>query len=250
MAARPELSTPFGFLYGGSGIAACVEAAERVTGQPLMWITTQFLRNAHPGQTVTVEVDVPVAGRATSQVQVTARVDGDMMLSSLCAHTNRPDADTQSFLKMPDVPSPDRCEPLVEPFELPVERQASFFDALDRRVPAGSFDFSGEPQSGPFLVWTRLRDHLAGSPATLAFIADIVPLGVSLASGRPPGGTSLDNTLRMVNEIETDWVLVEIVPEAFHRSIGHGTVRLWNPTGLLLAIAQQTCIIRTSHHSG
>ena len=43
------LCTPFHFLYGGSGLAACAVAAEHVTGRPLKWITTQYVANAHPG---------------------------------------------------------------------------------------------------------------------------------------------------------------------------------------------------------
>ena len=42
--------TPFGFLYGGSGVAACAAAAEAVTGRPLVWITTQYIGQAAPGQ--------------------------------------------------------------------------------------------------------------------------------------------------------------------------------------------------------
>ena len=42
----PQLCTPFGFLYGGSGLAACAVAAEAATGRPLVWITTQYVANA------------------------------------------------------------------------------------------------------------------------------------------------------------------------------------------------------------
>jgi hypothetical protein len=50
LAARRALCTPFGFLYGGSGIAASIEAAERATGRPLQWITTQFIGAPVPGR--------------------------------------------------------------------------------------------------------------------------------------------------------------------------------------------------------
>ena len=94
----------------------------------------------------------------------------------------------------------------------------------------------------------RLRHEPIGSAATLAYVADVVPLGVCVALGRPLGGTSIDNTLRMVRtDVATEWVLLEIVPDSFQRSIGHGTVRVWAESGELLAVAQQTCIIRTSH---
>lgn len=61
-----DLSAPFDFLYEGSGIAASIEAAELITGRPLMWITTQFLPNTRPGTVVDLDVVTPVAGRATS----------------------------------------------------------------------------------------------------------------------------------------------------------------------------------------
>ena len=98
-------------------------------------------------------------------------------------------------------------------------------------------------------MWCRLVDGKIGSAATQAFVADIVPLAVCAALGIEPGGTSLDNTLRVIDTTPSEWVLLELVAEGFHRSIGHGSVRVWSPDGRLLGIAQQTCIIRTTHHA-
>jgi len=248
----PELSTPFDFLYGGSGIAASIEAAERVTERPLMWITTQFLTNTAPGTVVNVDVATRVAGRATSQVHVNASVGGELMLSSLCAHTSRPEGKRETFLTMPSVPPPEDCGPLAEPFGAVPNRANSFFDLLDRRVAIGTFGFGEDqrPQSCPLAVWSRVRGQPLRTAASLAFIGDIVPLGLCIALGQPLGGTSIDNTLRIVQtDFETEWALLEIIPESFQHSIGHGSVRMWSETGDLLAVAQQTCIIRTSHHS-
>ena len=248
----PELSTPFDFLYGGSGIAASIEAAERVTERPLMWITTQFLTNTAPGTVVDVDVATPVAGRATSQVHVNASVDGELMLSSLCAHTSRPEGKREMFLTMPSVPPPEDCGPLAEPFDAVPNRPSSFFDLLDRRVAVGTFGFGEDqqPQPCPLAIWSRVRGQPLRTAASLAFIGDIVPLGLCIALGQPLGGTSIDNTLRVVQtDFETEWALLEIIPESFQHSIGHGSVRMWSETGDLLAVAQQTCIIRTSHHS-
>ncbi len=248
----PELSTPFDFLYGGSGIAASIEAAERVTERPLMWITTQFLTNTAPGTVVDVDVATPVAGRATSQVHVNASVDGELMLSSLCAHTSRPEGKRETFLTMPSVPPPEDCGPLAEPFDAVPNRPNSFFDLLDRRVAVGTFAFGEDqrPQPCPLAVWSRVRGQPLRTTASLAFIGDIVPLGLCIALGQPLGGTSIDNSLRIVQtDFETEWALLEIIPESFQHSIGHGSVRMWSETGDLLAVAQQTCIIRTSHHS-
>ncbi|MGI9053292.1 MAG: hypothetical protein ACR2HQ_11700 [Ilumatobacteraceae bacterium] len=130
----------------------------------------------------------------------------------------------------------------------------SFFDQLDRRIPP---DQGAAVVEGRLQLWCRMPAWPIGSPASQGFIADIVPMALSLALGRPPGGTSLDNTVRIVvdepaaNDVEgaDDWVLLDIEAEGFGRSIGHGRVRLWRRDGTLIGIASQSCIVRTSHHT-
>jgi acyl-CoA thioesterase II len=246
--ARPELCTPFGFLYGGSGIAASIEAAERATGRPLQWITTQFIGTPVPDDVVDLTVTMPAHGRVTTQAQVVGTVQGRPVFTSLCAHTERPSGDATSFLQMPDMPPPDECRSMAEPFAREVA--GSFFDHLERRLAAGrlAIEAIDRPQDGPLAMWCRIPGHLIGSPATQAFVADIVPLAVCAALGSMPGGTSIDNTIRVVDPEPSEWVLLDITAEGYHRSIGHGALRIWSQDGRLMGIAQQTCIIRTSHH--
>ncbi len=249
LTARKELCTPFGFLYGGSGIAASVEAAERATERPLQWITTQFIGTPTPDETVDLEVLLPAHGRATTQSQVVGTVEGRPVFTSLCAHTLRPGGDQAQFVEMPDVPAPDDCPSMSEPFAAALA--GTFFDHLERRVAAGKFAVEAidNPQSGPLGLWCRIPDQVIGSGATQAFVADIIPLAVCAALGVMPGGTSIDNTVRIIDPEPSEWVLLDIIPEGFHRSIGHGSLRLWSQDGRLLGTAQQTCIIRTSHHT-
>lgn len=248
LSARPELCTPFGFLYGGSGIAASIEAAERATGRPLQWITTQFIGSPSPDSEVELQVTVPAEGRVTTQSQVMATVDGGAVFTSLCAHTIRQGGDGAQFVSMPEVPPPDECPPMSGPFEIDLSN--SFFRTMERRLAAGTFGMEavGKPQSGGLSIWTRVVDDEIGTPASQAYVADIIPMGIGAALGALPGATSIDNTLRVIDTEPTDWVLLELIPEGFHRSIGHGSLRMWNADGRLMSTAQQTCIVRTSHH--
>ena len=200
---RSDLATPFGFLYGGSGIAASAEAAEQTTGRPLQWITTQFIGSPPPASVVDLQVMVVADGRATTQSQVVATVDGNPMFTSLCAHTVRPSGDGAQFIDMPTVPAPDDCEEMAPPFDVDLSR--SFFGTLDRRIAAGQIGQAAieSPQRGLMAIWCRVRDHEIGTPASQAFVADIIPLAIGAALGALPGATSLDNTLR-VHRSRTD----------------------------------------------
>lgn len=247
LAVRPELCTPFGFLYGGSGIAASVEASERSTDRPLQWITTQFLGSPTPGMVLDIDVNVAVTGRATTQTQVTGTVDGEVMFTSLCAHNVRPDGDARAFTTMPKVSSPQDSPTFGEFFDL---GGVSFFDHFHRRVAAGrlALEADGDPQAGLVALWCRLDGTPISGAATQGFVADLGPLALCARLGIAPGGTSLDNTIRVVDPAPSDWVLIELEADGYHRSVGHSTARIWSEDGRLMGIASQSAIIRRSHH--
>ncbi len=249
LTATDALCTPFRFLYGGSGIAASAEAAEQATGRPVQWITTQFLGSPQPGDRLDVDVAIAATGRASSQTQVTISVDGRAMLLSMCAHNVRPAGDEAAFATMPDVPPPEACPDFLEPFDTGAEE--SFFDHLDRRLAAGRIanEAADEPQSGTLAVWSRLRAGEIGSAATQGFVGDIGPLAACARLGIAPGGTSLDNTIRVVDPRPTEWVLLDMDVDGFARSVAHTTIRMWSQDGRLLGLAQQSAIIRRSHHT-
>ncbi|MEZ5219887.1 MAG: thioesterase family protein [Ilumatobacteraceae bacterium] len=58
------------------------------------------------------------------------------------------------------------------------------------------------------------------------------------------GGNSLDNTLRLVHLVPTEWVLLDIRVHAVERGFGHGLVHMFAEDGTLLATASQSCIVR------
>ena len=240
---RPALCTPFAFLYGGSGIAASVEASERATGRPLQWITTQFLGSPTPGMVVDLDVNVAVTGRATTQTQVSGSVDGEVVFTSLCAHNVRPGGDAEAFTPMPQVPGPLESAYFDEVFDTGTP---SFFDHFERRIAAGRFamDAAGNPQTGVMAIWCRIDGASTAGAATQGFVADLGPLAVCARLGLAPGGTSLDNTIRFGRLEQTRWVLCDNRMEYAGNGFGRGTVHLWSETGTLLATASQSMIVR------
>ncbi|MET0146865.1 MAG: thioesterase family protein [Ilumatobacteraceae bacterium] len=242
----PGLCTPFGRLYGGSGLAACVLSAEAATGRPIVWITTQYVDNAVPGERVELTTEVVVAGRATSQTHVHGTVDGRTVLHATAAHTDRPIGARTWWGTMPAISPPEQCTPMeIELAGRPMPY--CFVNRMDRVVPP---EQPALVEQGRAAVWVKLPEWPIGSAASQGFAADIVPMAMAMALGRPPGGTSLDNTVRIVAAEPTDdWVLLDIECEGFNRSIGIGRVRLWRRDGTLIGVGTQSCIMRTSHQT-
>lgn len=252
LVAHDRLCTPFRFLYGGSGIAASAEAAERATGRPVQWITTQFLGSPGPGAELDVDVLIEATGRASSQTRITVSdaASGEAMIASLAAHNVRPEGDAQAFTPMPEVPPPGEALDFMEPFAA-IEVD-SFFTRLERRMAAGRISpGDAHPrEDGVLAMWVRLLDEPVGSAATQGFVADVGPLAACATMGIALGGTSLDNTVRVVDARPSDWVLFDMRVDGFARSVAHTTVRIWSEDGRLLGLAQQSAILRTSHHAG
>jgi acyl-CoA thioesterase len=111
----------------------------------------------------------------------------------------------------------------------------------------GLVDLDGTVNDGRTTMWVRIRDLPGGvDAAALAVLGDFVPMGVGQALGVRGGGNSLDNTLRVVQLVPTEWVLLDILIDAVERGFGHGSVRMYAEDGTLLATASQTCIVRVA----
>ena len=77
--------------------------------------------------------------------------------------------------------------------------------------------------TGRRLMWARIPEVIEGIDATtLAILGDFVPMGVGMALGIQGGGNSLDNTLRVVRLVPTEWVLLDIRIHGVERGFGHG----------------------------
>ena len=78
------------------------------------------------------------------------------------------------------------------------------------------------------------------TPAVLGFLADMVPLAVCRACGVEGAGTSLDNSLRIGEPGDSEWVLLELDAHLAVGGFGHGHVHVWSPDGRMLATGTQS----------
>jgi acyl-CoA thioesterase II len=239
----PQLCSFQGNLFGGVGLAAATEALEAVTGRPLLWASAQYLSFAKLDQQIDLELNIVVSGHNTSQARVVASTGSTEVLTVNAALGRRDTPGEGSFAEMPVLPPPQDCPPRV--FRMSPE--ATINDHLELRVAAGrSWDeLDGTPQpDGRSALWARLPsvDHVTAG--TLAVLGDFVPYGMGQALGQKAGGSSLDNTLRVVRLVPTEWVLLDIRIHAIHGGFGHGLIHLWSDDGTLMATASQSAVLR------
>jgi acyl-CoA thioesterase len=249
---RNHLARLDGRLYGGTAIAVSIAVAEVVSQRPTVWMTTQFVATAPADAEISVHAEVLAPGRRTHQVRVTGCDEsGAVMFASLGA-TGRPDPGglAGSFEHPPEVSPPADSEPMIGPFGLllrrvgvdldppPIPSGVGFGTVVEFREP----EVRAHPDPGPgrLCLWARRRDRQPLTPATIAFIADMVPLSVAHGCGALAGGLSLDNTIRLGAFEPTEWVLVDLRAHIAAGGYGHGAAHIWSEQGRLLATAGQS----------
>jgi acyl-CoA thioesterase len=229
------------FLFGGAGLAASILAMERTCGRPTIWATAQYLSYAGPGTVVDFDVIVPIQGRHNTQARVIAHVADKEILTVNAALGERPDTLSYQWVKAPIVPRPEECP------SAPESKHSNLRRVLEFRIATGGI---GIGEAGPngatdgrVVFWVR-GPGMAVDVAMLAMFADFLPAGQSYATGKSLLGKSLDNTLRIRRIVPTDWVLCEIQMEGAYGGYGHGRMHLFAEDGTLMAIAQQSFIMR------
>lgn len=238
-----KLCTGGNFLYGGAGLGAAISALEGSTGRNLIWSTAQYLSYARPGEVMDIDVIVPVTGHAVTQARVVAHVGEREILVVNAALGDRDFPYSGQWEAAPAAPPPEDCPE----YEHRWHEGESIHDFMQERLvkvrPQESLD--GTRNDGHTVMWTRLPQIIEGvDAATLGVLGDFVPRGVGQALGIRGGGNSLDNTLRVVNLVPTNWVLIDIKVHGVGRGFGHGLVHMYAEDGTLMATASQSCIAR------
>jgi len=223
------------FLFGGAGLGAAISALEGASDRQCVWATGQYLSYAKPGEVLDIDVTLAVEGNQITQARAVGSVGNREILTVNAALGDRPGKKTGQFETMPDVPPPDECPPR------PHRRDTSgtINERLDVRLAKGRTqpELDGVLGDGQTVMWARLPHVIEGVDATaLAIMGDYVPAGTGQALGVVGGGNSLDNTLRVLHLVPTEWVLLDIRVHGVERGFGHGLVHM--------STASQTCIVR------
>lgn len=230
------------FLFGGCGLGAAVSALEATTERPVVWATAQYLSFAMVGEVVDLDVVVPVSGHRTTQARVTASV-GEREILTVNAALGSRDLDVSGqWVEFPDVPQPEAAPD--RPRRMGDDN--SLMTRFDMRMAKGHNwdELEGNPvKDGRAAMWVR-AEGLETSAATLSIFGDYVPFGISQSQGAWYPSTSLDNTIRVVRLVETEWILIDVRMEGISNGFGHGTVYLWSSDGDLMGIASQSSLIR------
>lgn len=239
------LATHGGFLFGGCGLGAAIEALEGTTGRPVVWATAQYLSYAMVDSVLDLDVTVAVAGHQISQARVVGHVADREVLTVNAALGARPYEAEGQWETMPEVAAPEELDVRRDhPFG---DEQRTLMRRMDQRLAKGrpwtELEGNASPD-GTSAMWVRLPELLDMSAASLAILGDFVPFGIGQALGKLGGGNSLDNTLRVARIVPTEWVLLDVRVHAIRNGFGHGLVHLWARDGTLLATASQSTIVR------
>lgn len=240
----PGISTPGNFMFGGSGLAAAIAALESTSARQCVWATGQYLSYARPGEVLDIDVTIAVEGHQITQARAVCHVADREILTVNAALGDRPLEASGQWEQMPaGLPRPEDCpvRPSMHEFAGSISSRLE-----ERMVKARPFDrLDGTPGDGQTMLWARIPDVITGIDApTLAVLGDFVPMGIGQSLGLAAGGNSLDNTLRVVQLVPTEWVLMDIRVHAVSRGFGHGLVHMFAEDGTLLATASQSVIVR------
>ncbi len=232
-------------MFGGVGLAAAVQALERTCRRPLVWATAQYLSFARQPSVIDLDVIIPISGRSVTQARVIGHVGESEIFTVNAALGERPAPISRDWVGAPAVDRPENCPPAVNWRE----ERPGMRRLIDVRVATGRFDHDGpelpDPgQDSQMILWMRLIDDSPIDATMLALFADHIPYALGHAVGFRAGGTSLDNTIRIIRVPPTRWVLCDMRVHAIDGGFAHGTMRLYAEDGALMAMGSQSMIFR------
>jgi len=217
---------------GGVAQAAAIEAAEIVSGKPLLWSTIQFVNAGLLTQSIDIEVELLGGGRSISQVLVTLTADGTVLQTMSGALGGRQGTERQ-FVSMPKVAAPEDSSIKTD---LDHNNDQDLIAQFERRIAIEA------PHDGLGAMWIRSKDSHPISAGLLAITSDFM-LGLHPESFR---GTSLDNTFRVFSTVPTEWILCVTQMSGFRDGAAMGVTHQFTQNGQLLSVSSQTGLLPRS----
>lgn len=230
------------FVFGGVLFGSALAVLEDHLQRPVIWSTIQFLGPLRSEETLELTVEALGPSRTISQARVMGRVGDREIFLATAALGVRDEPLDHCWDKAPDVPPPEACETAkLWPHG---QEPGTLLETLEMRIVPGAFA-ENEPtgqlaDNGRTVFWVRARQDLPMDISVLALFGDFTPYALSKALGGGLGGVSLDNTLRVLRRVETDWILCDARIQGIRSGFAHGDIRLFARTGELMAIGGQS----------
>lgn len=235
------------FVFGGMAMALGIRLFEAATGKDVVWSTMQFLTPTMLGDELHLAM-APPRGKSILQASLTGTVRNRPVLQALASlravddvRDSSPAIDGQWTHPGPG-PQPEDCA-LVAPH---ADAEHDSHSHVEIRVAEGRFGMFSRAKvtaDRRITAWMRPRSGVVDA-AALGFMADFVPSTTSNVLERRGGGSSLDNTIRIVKIVPTQWVRCEIRIDAIADGLGHGQMTMFAQDGTLMALGGQTYVVR------
>lgn len=222
------------YFFGGACLGMAVEAAARVVERPVVQASAQFFRFMPRGALMDIEVHPKAGGKTLAQATVIMRIANEEVTRVSLGLGCRDGFEAHQWISAPLVPPADECS--LQHILPPQDAHAQFLERIEAR------EISGNAEGGRTLLWLRRRDGGPNDRMALAAFADFLPLALGRGTGRPGGGNSVDNVLRLLDEAGPGWILCDMEISAAVHGFAHGSLRLWSQEGKLLSIGAQTLI--------
>lgn len=230
-------------LFGGQVAAQAARAASLTVPDDrlLHSLHGYFLRGGQADRPTILHVDRDRDGRSYSARHVTARQDGQVIMSLLVSfHVEEQGHEYETPSLVGTVPAPE---------EIPEAGSASIHHSIfDLRV-LGIGTTSSAFRRTPHRYWARARGQLPDDrllhACVLTYLSDIGSGLAKLHQEQPRGGPSLDHAVWFHRPARMDdWVLVELVPEAAAGGRAFYTGTVHDREGQLLATLAQEHVLR------
>jgi acyl-CoA thioesterase len=231
--------------------------------QPLRSLTTLFVRPI-PAGPVAVDVSLVRRGRSMSQATASVMVPANAREShetpepaeltagqtAVAVFGRRRPGFAFTDSVMPDVPPPEDClsvrEPFPEGFEHP---EIEFWNHVDSRIALGHVPWDDyEPATSDMAHWYRFdeppRDPATGvlDPLALVALSDtmVSAVGERLGPGAPDWwAPSADLTVHVLGESRSEWVLSHIRVRRAADGYASAEISLWDTEAGLVAYGTQ-----------